>query len=193
MNIKIIYIDDDIDTSLSKFLANKYGDSYDEQIFKCEEGYADLLKMETIKQSNVIIIDSKLFENNRVKDKKFTGEEFKIILRKIFPFVEVIVLTQNDDKEDVQTISKFKERHDGQSPDDYYDEVLIPRIENSIKNVESFRLLAQRLSNNDNIDRVLVEKIKNSLDGVDIYDELDSKDIDELICSFEELKKVINE
>lgn len=192
MAIKVTYIDDNIDTALSRFLASNFGDDYDEYEFNCKNGYEDLLNADVVRQANIIIIDSRLFENSQVHDKKFTGEEFKIILKKVFPFVEVIVITQNDEIEHEQILSKFKERHNGESAEDYYGTRLMPLIENASKNIEAYRAISIKLTSNSDVDKALVDKITNSLNGISVYDELKSSDVDKLIIAFEELNKRFN-
>ena len=84
--IKISYIDDLIDTNLSKYLDNYSLEGYEiesmEIKFKTDKGYESLLNNSNIRISNIVLIDSKLFENNNANQGKFTGEEFKIILKK---------------------------------------------------------------------------------------------------------------
>lgn len=191
--IKITYVDDSIDLTLSKFLETKFGGNYSEYEFDCNNGYEDLLKSEQISGANIVIIDSKLFEDSHVHDKKFTGEEFKIILRKIFPFVEVIVITQNEELIEEQIVRKYKKQQDGPKASDYYESALIPCIKHSIENLNAYRKIADKLQRNTDIDKMLVEKIINSLNGIDEYDELKSEEVDKLIKAFEELQKSINE
>ena len=191
--IKITYVDDSIDLTLSRFLETKFGENYSEYEFDCNNGYEDLLKSEQISGANIVIIDSKLFEDSHVHDKKFTGEEFKIILRKIFPFVEVIVITQNEELIEEQIVRKYKEQQDGVSASNYYENSLIPCINHSIENLNAYRKIADKLQKNTDIDKMLVEKIINSLNGIDEYDELKAEEVDKLIKAFEELHKSINE
>jgi len=98
--LKLLYIDDHPETSLSKYL-DKYKSpsceiEYSDIEFKPDEGYESLINNSDVKSANIIFIDSKLFENRNAIAGKFTGEEFKIILKKYFPFIEVIVITQNE-------------------------------------------------------------------------------------------------
>lgn len=188
--ISITYVDDSIDTKLSRFLETTFGNKYEEYEFDCNNGYEDLLNSDQIRRSNIVIIDSKLFEDDHVHDKKFTGEEFKLILRKIFPFVEVIVITQNVESIEDQFVRKYKE--DGSNATEYYEKVLLPCINRSIENLNSYRKIADKLKNNTDIDTMLVDKIMNSLNGIDEYDELKSEEVDKLIKTFEELQKSLN-
>lgn len=191
-DIKIVYVDDDIETLLSKFLETKYGDNFIEYTFDCQKGYEDLLQAEQIRTANVIIIDSKLFNDSHVHDKKFRGEEFRLILKKEFPFVEVIVITHNEVDDKQQIVSKYKKSNTC-TAEEYYKDNLIPLIERAIENVEAYRIIAEKLSHNTEIDKIIIDRIKNSLDGLNEYDSLKSKDVDALIGAFEELLSKINE
>lgn len=96
--INLVYIDDNPDTTLDKYLDSEYKNpdfiiNYSDIIFNPQDGYEILLKNNTVQSANVILIDSKLFENSNANIGKFSGEEFKIVLKKYFPFIEVIIVT----------------------------------------------------------------------------------------------------
>lgn len=193
--IKIVYIDDDIDSNISKYLDREYTNEnfekeYYEVCFKSSDGYDNLINNPLVKESNIILIDSKLFENNRAAFGKFSGEEFKIILRKVFPFIEVIVITQNELEKDYGAIQKFR----GGFKDtfqQYYARELKDALDIAIENINIYRNIATKLKSNNGIDKVLIEKIINSLDGTSQYDELTIKDIDNIISVFKELQSNI--
>ena len=111
----LLYIDDNIDAQLSEYLDTDLRSAFQDDIvlnvseheFKPAEGYKSLLIKQEVVTANIILIDSRLFENSSANDGKFSGEEFKVILRKQFPFIEVIVITQNGEDESVKTIAKF--------------------------------------------------------------------------------------
>lgn len=193
--IKILYIDDILDTNLSRYLdeysIDKYKLEYSDIKFDSNKGYQNLIEDIDVQSSNIIIIDSKLFENNNANQGKFTGEEFKIILKKYFPFIEVLVVTQNPIREDYKTISKC-DKITYREAKLYYDKELSPKIEDSIKNVCEFRKIASVMEENDKLDKVLVEKITNLLNGCEIYDELTKSDIDEIVNIFKEIQEDID-
>ena len=113
--INILYIDDRIDEILSEYLDTRFINSecsisYQEYNFEPNEGFDKLIINPLISTANIIIIDSRLFENATGSSKKFSGEDFKIILRKYYPFIEVIVITQNEPTPDLGTISKYNVR-----------------------------------------------------------------------------------
>ena len=109
----LLYIDDDIDSQLSEYLDKDLKNALQSDIvlniseheFKPAEGYKSLLENPQVATANIILIDSRLFENNSATDGKFSGEEFKIILKKQFPFIEVVVITQNGEDDSVKTIA----------------------------------------------------------------------------------------
>ncbi|MGV1115342.1 hypothetical protein [Clostridium perfringens] len=195
--INIIYVDDELDVNISKYIRKTYNYKqiekvYNEITFEAEKGYESLLNHKLVKEANIILIDSKLFENDRVSNGKFSGEEFKMILKKVFPFIEVIVITQNELEEEYGTVSKYKFDVDI-SADKYYSDNLKKELDTAANNVFIYRNIAKKLKCNEGIDKVLIEKIVNSLDGDSKYDELTKDDIDNIIEAFKELQRGINE
>ncbi|CAM3905560.1 hypothetical protein COLU111180_13590 [Cohnella lubricantis] len=192
--IRIVYVDDKPDSDISRYLAEKYqhaiySKEYNEIRFKSEDGYESLLNNSVVKEGNIILIDSKLFENESAVKGKFSGEEFKIILRKMLPFIEVIVITQNEvDHSIYGTIQKYRSGS-GVTPHEYYESKLKIVLDEAIQNISNYRQIANKLNRNEGIDKVLVEKIMSSLDGISQYDELTTLDINEIISAFKELQR----
>lgn len=190
--INLLYIDDEIDTCLSEYL-DKYKNSqytinYEELKFDSHEGYENLIKNEKVSKANIIIIDSKLFENNTANCQKIFGEEIKLILRKYYPFIEVIVITQNKADSKLGIIAKYSSSRGSISSLEYYKDSLEQHINKAIENILLYRHLEEKLKENTSLETVLKEKISNSILGISDYDELKKKDIDELIESFKELQ-----
>lgn len=77
-NLKIIYIDDYPETSLSKYLDKYKNSSCNVESldikFNPDAGYESLINNPDVKSANIIFIDSKLFENRTAIAGKFTGE-----------------------------------------------------------------------------------------------------------------------
>lgn len=192
--IKIVYIDDDRDEAISEYLAENYQNEnfdveYREVEFEGEKGYESLLDSPEVASANVILIDSKLFENDSIKSKgKFSGEEFRMILRKVFPFIEVLVISQNGENKDFEIIPKYRSGN-VQTSKEYYDGILKDKIEESINRVITFRNISKKLENNNGIEKYLVEKAVNSLNGINIYEDLSKKDIDDLIKVFKNIEE----
>lgn len=192
--IKMIYIDDSPDISLSKYL-DKFRSGlcqfdYSDIEFNSEEGYESLINNTEVRTANIIFIDSKLFENRNTNG-KFTGEEFKIILKKHLPFIEVIVITQNEVEEECETIAKYDSRSD-KTAQEYYDSILPELIDHAVKNIFEYRKIASRMKENTIWEDVMIEKIENSLEGKDVYDELTKTDIDHIIGIFQELQEKVD-
>lgn len=191
--IKLVYIDDDRDEAISAYLEEgyrneKYDVEYQEIKFEGEKGYESLLESAEVASANVILIDSKLFEEDRIKCKgKFSGEEFRIVLRKAFPFIEVLVISQNGENKDFEIIPKYR-RGNAETSMQYYKRVLKDKIDESIRKVMIFRNIAKKLENNKGIEKYLVEQTVDSLNGIKKYDGLSKNDIDKLIENFQSIK-----
>ena len=191
--INIVYIDDKPDLGLSKYLDTEYSSNefckvYTEILFNPADGYESLIKNPLVQTANIIVIDSMLFENSGTVSGKFSGEEFKIILKKYYPFIEVIVITQNEPETTMGTISQYNNTQ-GASASEYYGRVLPKLINDAYSNIEKYRAIADKLNGNSALDKYLVEKVVNSLDGTSVYDELTKSDIDSLIAAFQKIKK----
>lgn len=196
----LLYIDDDIDSQLSEYLDKDLKNALQSDIvlniseheFKPAEGYKSLLENPQVATANIILIDSRLFENNSATDGKFSGEEFKIILKKQFPFIEVVVITQNGEDDSVKTIAKFNPKC-GLAAKEYYDHILPDIIKHAVEQVKIYRNLAIRFKSNDSWEPIIKERVLGSLNGTAAYDSLTAADIDKLVLAFQEMSKIINE
>ncbi len=192
----LVYIDDTPDEQLTKYLdqnfhPNQYEVSSSEIIFHPENGYTSLLEDTKVKGANIILIDSKLFENRTAPHGKFTGEEFKLILKKLFPFIEVIVITQNEIDTEIDKIPKYIFNH-RKTAIEYYSELLPPKIDVAVTHIRQYRLLADIVNRNDSWEEVLKNKVLSTLNGSNVYDNLSKTDIDELITAFKEIEDKLN-
>lgn len=191
-NITLVYIDDHIDFNLMYYLDTRLkesiGDNISLQIIEFEfKDYETTIHSKEIIESNVILIDSRLFEDAKAQNGKFTGEQFKLILKKLFPFIEVIVITSKDNISDLTVKKCSDSRKDALV---YYDKELKPVIEKAINNIIDFQKIAITLNNNNEFnDKCLLDKINNSLRGEDIYDDLKKEDIDNLIADFKTIQE----
>jgi len=194
-DISIVYVDDEIDIYLSKFLLNEFKDNYSEIVFKNDEtSYQDLIDQLTRLNANIVIIDSRLFENGKVKY-KFTGEELKMAFRKIFPFMETIVITQNDYADKYDDFEKYRPNtiKGGESFLSYYQTHLDPAIMKAKRIIEISRNVISEIGKDSAIDLVLVERLKNEINGLYEYKDLTKKDVDQLIKTFKEMKKELDD
>ena len=190
--ICLVYIDDDREEAVSHYLAEEYVNElcdieYLEEDFIPGNGYEGLLKKETVKAANVIIIDTKLFENDSIKySGKFSGEEFRMVLRRVFPYIEVLVISQNGESEEYDIIPKYRSGS-ASTADEHYAHVLKDKVDEAIRRVVTFRNISKKLENNKEIDKVLVERTVGSLRGIEEYQHLSKSDIDKLIETFEHI------
>lgn len=199
--INIVYIDDNSDEILSRYMASIYcarpfpqsdiiqiKKDYKEVRFCEKDGYEALLQNVTVKAANVILIDNHLFEEHTIGTSRFSGKQFKIILRKILPYIEVIIITQDETLIDENVILKFSTSKHGGDANQYYQEKLAPCLDRAIKEVLDFDDLADDLIQSKDVEKLLIDKVLNSLQGDDSYDALSKSDIDNLICSFRKIK-----
>ncbi len=190
--IGLLYIDDDRDEAISAYLEDDYRNEqydieYKELGFEADQGYESLLDSPDVAAANVILIDSQLFENDRLKYKgKFTGEEFRMLLRKVFPFIEVLVISQNGENKEFDIVPKYRSGSSETSLQ-YYKRILEPKINECIQRIITFRNISKKLENNDRVEKYLVDKTVESLNGINIYDDLSKKDIDDLITAFQNM------
>lgn len=191
--INIVYIDDELEEALGEYLDCVYEHSncekkYKQIRFNEKDGYEQLLNSSIVKEANVILIDSALFENDRVTERgKFTGEEFRVLLRKVYPFIEVIVISQNGENTMLDVIPKYRSET-SESSVDYYNRILKMRLDERVERIITFRNIAKKLQLNEGIEKMLVEKTVGSLNGVETYESLTKKDIDKLIAAFQQIK-----
>lgn len=191
--INLVYIDDDRDEAISAYLEEDYQNDnynveYQEIEFEGDKGYESLLDSPVVASANVILIDSRLFENDSIKCKgKFSGEEFRMILRKVFPFIEVLVISQNGENKDFEIIPKYRSGS-SETSKEYYERVLKNKLDESIKRIITFRNISKKLESNKGIEKFLIEKAVDSLNGISDYENLSKEDIDNLIAAFQNME-----
>ena len=205
MEIKICYVDDNLDPFLvgylDKYVCNSPDYKYVEYEVSPSLSYNDLLMDETINMSDILIIDSRLFEEVEYTENTLTGEELRFIIRKVFPYKEVLVISQNDTNEyDIE--SKFKpsspladssfEMYEEEASQ-FYNERLLPKIIDSRRSIEATKNILNRISNKGYMSSsMLLEQIRDTIDGDNIYTELSKEDIDSLIDNFTKLRQELN-
>ncbi len=193
----LVYIDDQPESALSKYLDKEFNSDdyeleYSEIKFDPQDGYSSLLNDSKVKGANIILIDSWLFENRTATDGKFTGEEFKLILKKFFPFIEVIVITQNELDQGIDKVSKY-DKNSMDNASSYYQNVLPSRINTAVANIRQYWLLASKVEKNEIWEEILKDKVLSTLHGSNTYDELTKADIDSLIAAFKEIQENLDE
>lgn len=194
-NINILYIDDTIDPHITKYLDSfieitDVNISTNEYEFDIEsDTYKTILENEEIKKADIILIDSRLFENSHTGASKISGQEIKIIITKFFPFKNIIVISQNGTDSRLGILGKYKYSKD-LSPNEYYNDEWKGIIEKSIQDILIIRNINSQLKDNENIETIVKEKIENSIQGICQYEELSKEDIDDCIKTFLEIKEI---
>lgn len=193
--IKLLYIDDNADAYISQYLYDEYKCpgvkiEYLQRSFEAEDTYESLLSDNDVHMADIIIIDSVLFENANLSNQKLTGEEFEIILRKVFPFKEVIVVTQNDIDEDYRVIKKF-DTSSGENSKEFFQREWKSILDKAVERVKLCRKLLKRIEEKNYVEKYFFEEIQQSLQGESGYDKLTVADVDRLIAVFEDVKREI--
>ncbi|KXT81503.1 hypothetical protein STRDD11_02024 [Streptococcus sp. DD11] len=138
-------------------------------------------------KSDIIVIDSKLFENEFAESgSKFTGQEFKLVLRILNPFIKVIVITQNRDLAKYGVLNKFATSRGSatqKDANDFYNKNLRPAVEEAMKEIVELRRIGNDLESNKDAYKgsLIVEETQKLLNKITTYRELTDEKIDELI------------
>lgn len=203
--VSLLYIDDEIDNLLTTYLESicditqeymgiRINFEYEEYEFQTDLRYENLLNSQSLRFANIVIIDSRLFKNNN-SNYHYKGEEIELLIRQIFPFKEVIIVTQNtmDSKYDIVKKYDSKSENDEEKAFEYYKKYLLPIILTKSRAIVSCRTSAEEFKGNSTWDDFVKEKMINSLNSVPYYEELTKRDIDQLIESFQQLEKQLKE
>ena len=194
--INLIYIDDNVDTMLDAYLDQfglallEPGSNYNSITFEPSLSYTDLLKNKFVQDANIVIIDSRLFENDNARV-KFSGEEIALLFRKYYPFIETILISQNELGESYHYVKKFYNRTSSDYIS-YYNNTLASEIRSAQDRITQSRLFAAKLENNNELDQCIKDKLINSINGILEYDTLNTADIDSIISAFKEFEERIN-
>ena len=195
--ITMLYVDDKIDLYVSKYLNSYSNDKaeykYSELKFENKYSYEDLLENNEIQKADILFLDSMLFENGNVQDNKISGEELGLIIKKIFPFKEIIVITQYQDKMEYSTLKKYNSNTYNCDEDSFFQDNWNKEIVNATKNIILNRNILKNISSKRYVEKYLFEKMENSINGLSNYDNLTKADIDSLIKAFEEMRKLYEE
>ena len=193
----MLYVDDKIDLYVSRYLNSYSNDKaeykYSELKFENKYSYEDLLENNEIQKADILFLDSMLFENGNVQDNKISGEELGLIIKKIFPFKEIIVITQYQDKMEYSTLKKYNSNTYNCDEDSFFQDNWNKEIVNATKNIILNRNILKNISSKRYVEKYLFEKMENSINGLSNYDNLTKADIDSLIKAFEEMRKLYEE
>ena len=189
----MLYVDDKIDLYVSEYLNSYSNDKakykYSELKFENKYSYEDLLENDEIQKADILFLDSMLFENGNVEDSKISGEELGLIIKKIFPFKEIIVITQYQDKMGYSALKKYNSNTYTCEADSFFQRNWDKEIVNATQNIILNRNILKNISMKNYVEKFLFEKMENSIYGISNYDNLTKIDIDILIKAFEEMRK----
>ena len=192
--ITMLYVDDKIDLYVSKYLNSYSNDNveyeYSELKFENKHSYEDLLENNEIQKADILFLDSMIFENGNVQDNKISGEELGLIIKKIFPFKEIIVITQYQDKMGYSTLKKYNSNTYTCDAESFFRDNWGTEISDATEKIILNRNILKNISSKKYIEKYLFEKMENSINGVLDYDNLTKADIDNLINVFEEMREV---
>jgi len=192
--INIVYVDDKIDPFVSGYLSSLSSDEYlyeeKEITFSNGDSYESMLSIEEIRAADILFLDSMLFENNRVDGNKLSGEELGLIIKKVFPFKEILVITQHQEKSEFSSLKKYNSNTYKMSRADFFREYWDNMIIQASKKVVLNRMILNKMSSKDYVEKVLIEKLEGTMTGQVGYENLTKEDINNLIRTFEEMRKV---
>lgn len=178
--IKIVYIDDEMHLKHSDFFNsftyNDYEIEYVEIEFKEDYTYQSLITNNIVRNANIIVIDSKLYIESKANI-KFTGEEFKLLLKKDLPYIKTIIISQNIPLT-YGVLSKS---------DDSLEELEKILIEN-IEEINVYSDSIDSLKKSGSVDRYMIDSIEGMLSGDVAYTQLTTEDVDKLIETFNQLR-----
>lgn len=189
--INMCYIDDDIDLFASKYLHDYKNEKaeiiYYQITFTSEDTYKSLLEKNEVKEADILVIDSMLFKNSKMRNNKLSGEEFAVIVRKVYPYKEVMVITQNDIDGDYGIFKKY-DSSSGMDSSLFFEKEWEDVLNKAVIGILSNRKLLKRIGEKKYVETYFWEQMQSSLKGNAEYEELTVKDIDKLVEAFEKVK-----
>ncbi len=192
-DITLLYVDDKPDIYVSQYLKDYSNDKakyiYKELKFKSSDSYESLLKEKVLEMADILLLDSMLFENRDVGDSKISGEELGLIIKKVFPFKEILIVTQFQEKLEYNTLKKYNSNTYSCTSDSFFKDNWDKALFEATQNILLYRKILNTISNKAYVEKCLLEKMENSIKGISSYDNLEKADIDKLIAAFEEMKK----
>ena len=192
--IKIVYVADKLDPYVSKYLSSLSLDEYlyqkKEIKFSTRDSYKSMLSNQEIRMADILFLDSMLFENNAVDGNKLSGEELGFIIKKMFPFKEILVITQFQEKSEFSSLKKYNSKTFGTCPDNFFKQYWEETILKASHNIVQNRKILERLSSENYVDKILLEKLESTMSGQIDYENLTKEDINKLIQAFEEMREV---
>ena len=114
-----------------------------------------------------------------------------MLFKKLLPYIEVIIISQDNRLRTENTVVKFSGTGESDA-ESYYTENLDPCLDEAIKEVLALEEIALTMQSSSVIDKFLQDSILYSMKGDVAYEGLKKTDIDKLILAFRELKNDFN-
>lgn len=208
MNIDVLYIDDDLDPFLARYLKEEFDEEifengrlnppqkalihYREYEYNPEDNYQALFQSEIVKSAKVILADHRLYTNNQENSYKFSGSQFLLLAKLRLPQAEVLVITQEENRTGELILHKYESEGDSYDhAKKYYDENIKCAIESAIRRVMEEQIIGDEVENNKEIDAILKTRVDQMLSGTVEYSELSSADVNSLVQAFKDIKEII--
>lgn len=210
MEINIVYIDDEIDPYLTKYLAEEFNDksfsndrmnpprevhlSYDEYSYDPSKNYQSIFAEQGIKNADVIIADHRLYADDGLNAHKFSGSQFFLLAKLLLRHAEVLIITQEKERVGELVLHKY-ESTDGDdygNAKEFYSKELREKVNVAIRRVIEERFICGEVSKNTEIEEVLKDRVNQMVLKVESYSELSASDIDRLVHDFKVVKGMIN-
>jgi len=197
--IKLVYVDAVLDKYISAYLATINNQLEKDVQFQIQEiEFAEggdvltLIKNKDVQHANILLMDSELFKNDK-KTKRVMGEQVILLLKKINPFIKVIVISQHKDVNHIGVVAKYKpEKMDLENDDvgmEYYNENLTPRLQHAVRSVMKYRTIRQDIVENEET-KIILDQIDGLMHGDWSYSNVQQDDIDNLILHVKNLGAV---
>jgi len=207
--LKIVYIDDNIDNGLSEWLDEFTKDAqcvfegtdykfeeidYKSVVFCHNDSFESLVQADDVKYANIILIDSRLFEDADHPREMFTGEDFKLQFQKINPYCEVFVVTQNEiEIQNFNSVRKYSKSGSLEEMKRYYSKELFGGIKEACRKVCANKKAFEKFRNKRYPDEAIVDILGGMLNGNFEYTQAKKEDIDKLIEKFCEVEELLKE
>jgi len=200
--IKLVYIDNESDPYISHYIhaskryaSDKIEVNVEEIGVTGEDDVMSLIKKPVVKNANILLLDSRLFVDENVT-KKIKGEQVMLVLKKLNPFIKVLIISQHEDTRHIGVIPKFKPKKmdkttvpvdNNQVAIEYYNERLAPRLKTAIKSILKYRKIRAEIPKEETM-KVVLDQIDELMSGDFSYTNIKQADIDKLIIEIKNLE-----
>ena len=211
MEISIVYIDDEPDPYLTRYLAEEFDNKifsndklnppqevrlfYKECKYNPSKSYRTIFEDCRIKNADVIIADHRLYADDGLNAHKFSGSQFFLLAKLLLRHAEVLIITQEKERAGELVLRKYESTDSGDYNDakEFYNKKLREKVNSAIRRVIEERFICSEVSKNTEIEEVLKDRVNQMALKVESYSELSASDIDRLVQDFKVIKGMIND